>query len=258
MSSDLKNLNQSIIKAFSLLDAFTNDKKEWGVRELANKTGYNKSTTYRLLSTLVSLNVIHQNENEKYRLGSKLFELGNRVELYQSLITATNESIKSVALDIQETVLLGTLKEHQIFYLNKADSLQGLKISTSIGSYQPIHATASGKLLLAFSSTNEQLDFFNKNKLNAFTQKTITTTSDLKQELKIIKKQGYSLDLEEFELGLICIAIPIFNKKGKAIASISASGPSSRFKLENVQNYIAILQKGATTIEKTLQDFDSL
>lgn len=256
--SDNKNLNQSIIKAFILLDAFTNDKKEWGVRELANKTGYNKSTVYRLLSTLVSLNVIHQNENEKYRLGSKLFELGNRVSLYQSLITVTNQPIKNVALEIQETVLLGTLKEHQVFYLNKADSLQGLKISTSIGSYQPIHATASGKLLLAFSSVDTQESYFKNNSLTAFTQKTITKKNDLKSKLQIIKNQKYALDLEEFELGLICIAIPIFNKHGNVIASLSASGPSSRFRLENVKNYISILQKGATLIEKSLQDFDSL
>ena len=99
---DNKNLNQSIIKAFYVLDAFTDDKKEWGVRELANKTGYNKSTTYRLLSTLVSLKVVQQNENEKYSLGSKLFELGNRVSLYKSLIAATNQPIKNVALEIFE------------------------------------------------------------------------------------------------------------------------------------------------------------
>lgn len=255
---DNKNLNQSIIKAFTVLDAFTNDKKEWGVRELANKTGYNKSTTYRLLSTLVSLNVIHQNENEKYCLGSKLFELGNRVSLYQSLITATNSPIKSVALEIQETVLLGILKEEQVFYVNKADSLQGLKISTSIGSYQPIHATASGKLLLAFSSIEKQETYLKNNSLTKYTQKTITKKSELKEKLNSIREQGYSLDLEEFELGLICIAIPIFNKKGNAIACISASGPSSRFKLENVQGYISILQKGATLIETSLQDFNSL
>lgn len=253
-----KNLNQSIIKAFILLDAFTDEKKEWGVRELAYKTGYNKSTVYRLLSTLVSLNVIHQNENEKYRLGSKLFELGNRVSLYQSLITVTNQPIKNVALEIQETVLLGTLKEQQVFYLNKADSLQGLKISTSIGSFQPIHATASGKLLLAFSSVDKQEDYFKNTSLTSFTQNTITKKNELKNRLQIIKNQKYALDLEEFELGLICIAIPIFNKKGNVIASISASGPSSRFRLENVQNYISILQKGAYSIENSLQDFDSL
>ncbi len=258
MIIDNKNLNQSIIKAFTVLDAFTNDKKEWGVRELANKTGYNKSTTYRLLSTLVSLNVIHQNENDKYRLGSKLFELGNRVSLYQSLITVTNETIKNIALEIQETVLLSTLKEQQVFHINKADSLQGLKISTSIGSYQPIHATASGKLLLAFSSIENQGNYFKNSSLITFTKKTITKASELRTALQTIKKQGYALDLEEFELGLICIAIPIFNKNKNAIASISASGPSSRFKLKNVHNYISILQKGATLIERTLQDFDSL
>ena len=255
---DNKNLNQSIIKAFILLDAFTNDKKEWGVRELAYKTGYNKSTVHRLLSTLVSLNVIHQNENEKYRLGSKLFELGNRVSLYQSLITITNQPIKNVALEIQETVLLGTLKDHQVFYINKADSLQGLKISTSIGSYQPIHATASGKLLLAFSSSEKQDDYFKNNILNSFTKNTITKKTELKNSLQTIQNQKYALDLEEFELGLICIAIPIFNKKGNIIASLSASGPSSRFRIENVQNYITILQKGASIIENSLQDFDSL
>lgn len=255
---DNKNLNQSIIKAFILLDAFTNDKKEWGVRELAYKTGYNKSTVHRLLSTLVSLNVIHQNENEKYRLGSKLFELGNRVSLYQSLITITNQPIKNVALEIQETVLLGTLKDHQVFYINKADSLQGLKISTSIGSYQPIHATASGKLLLAFSSSEMQNDYFKNNTLNSFTQNTINKKNELKNSLQTIQNQKYALDLEEFELGLICIAIPIFNKKGNIIASLSASGPSSRFRIENVQNYIAILQKGASIIENSLRDFDSL
>ncbi|KAB1154602.1 IclR family transcriptional regulator [Tenacibaculum aiptasiae] len=255
---DNKNLNQSIIKAFILLDAFTNDKKEWGVRELAYKTGYNKSTVHRLLSTLVSLNVIHQNENEKYRLGSKLFELGNRVSLYQSLITITNQPIKNVALEIQETVLLGTLKDHQVFYINKADSLQGLKISTSIGSYQPIHATASGKLLLAFSSSEKQNNYFKNNTLNSFTQNTINKKNELKNSLQTIQNQKYALDLEEFELGLICIAIPIFNKKGNIIASLSASGPSSRFRIENVQNYIAILQKGASIIENSLQDFDSL
>ncbi len=255
---DNKNLNQSIIKAFILLDAFTNDKKEWGVRELAYKTGYNKSTVHRLLCTLVSLNVIHQNENEKYRLGSKLFELGNRVSLYQSLITITNHPIKNVALEIQETVLLGTLKDHQVFYINKADSLQGLKISTSIGSYQPIHATASGKLLLAFSSSEKQDDYFKSNTLNSFTQNTITKKTELKNCLQTVQNQKYALDLEEFELGLICIAIPIFNKKGNIIASLSASGPSSRFRIENVQNYIAILQKGASIIENSLQDFDSL
>ena len=252
MEKDVKNLNQSIIKAFKVLDAFTPDKKEWGVRELAAKTGYNKSTTYRLLSTLVSLHIVYQNENEKYSLGSKLFELGNRVSLYESLTTISNQPIRNIALDIEETVLLGVLKENQVLYINKADSLNGLKISTSIGSHQPIYATATGKLLMAFSSLEKQKNYLYQNTFGSLTKNTITNISSLQSEFNKIKKQGYSLDLEEFELGLICIAIPVFNKKGEVIAGISASGPSSRFKMENVEKYISIMQNGVSLIERFL------
>tara|TARA_B110000503_G_scaffold113119_1_gene169749 strand:+ start:114 stop:866 length:753 start_codon:yes stop_codon:yes gene_type:complete len=248
MKEDSKNLNQSIIKAFALLDAFTTDKKEWGVRELATKSGYNKSTTYRLLSTLVSLKVVQQNENEKYSLGSKLFELGNRVSLYQSLINATKIPIRNIAINIQETVLYGVLKDNQVFYINKAESLQGLKISTSVGSYQPIHATAIGKVLLAFSSPAKREHLLKSIKFTTITKNTITEKPAFLSALEKIEKKGYALDLEEFELGLICVAIPIFNKSNKLIGSISASGPSSRFELKNVTNYISILKNGATKI----------
>lgn len=258
MSTESKHLNQSIIKAFTVLDAFTDDKKEWGVRELALKTGYNKSTVYRLLSTLVTLNAVQQNTNEKYQLGSKLFELGNRVSIYKSLKKLTHDPIQKVALDIQETVLLGVLKNNKVFHINKADSLQGLKISTSVGSYAPINGSAIGKLLLAFSSTEKQDVFFNSVTLKSYTKNTITSTLKLKKELTQIHKQKFALDIEESELGLVCIAIPIFNKHGKVIAGISASGPSSRFKMENVRNYIQILQRGVNTIEQNLSNFDSL
>lgn len=215
---------------------------------MALKTGYNKSTTYRLLSTLVSLQVIQQNENEKYSLGSKLFELGNRVSLYQSLINATKIPIRDIAINIQETVLYGVLKDNQVFYINKSESIQGLKISTSVGSYQPLHATAIGKVLLAFSSENKKHQIINNLQLSSFTPNTITHKKTLLLELEKTQQQGYALDLEEFEIGLICVAIPIFNKNNKLIGSISASGPSSRFKLENVKNYITILKNGAQKI----------
>lgn len=258
MENSSKNLNQSVIKAFKLLDAFTNEKDSWGVRELALKSGYNKSTTYRLLSTLTSLNVVHQNENEKYRLGSKLFELGNRVSMFKTIKKATNIPIKNTALEIQETVLLSILKENRVFHINKADSLHGLKINISIGSYQPIHATASGKLLLAFSDVNHQNKILDNIIFDKITSKTILSKASLKKELLKIKKQEYALDVEEFELGLVSIAIPIKNKHQNIIACISASGPLSRFRIENIPNYIHVLKKGATIIEEEFKDFDSL
>lgn len=258
MNDSDKKVNQSVVKAFALLDAFTNDKTSWGVRELALKTGYNKSTTYRLLNTLASLNIVHQNSNEKYSLGSKLFELGNRVAIYKTITKSTNTPIKNVALEIQETVLLSILKEDQVFHINKADSLHGLKINTSIGSYQPIHATAAGKLLLAFSEKHIQEEILKRIQLSKVTQHSITNIKNFKEELNKTNSQEYALDIEEFELGLVSIAIPIRNRFNNIIASISASGPLSRFRTKNIPTYIEILKKGVLEIEKEFKDFDSL
>lgn len=251
-------LNQSIIKAFNLLDAFTEEKTSWGVRELAIKTGYNKSTTYRLLHTLTSLNIVHQNSDEKYSLGSKIFELGNRVSIYKAITKLTNKPIKKVALEIQETVLFSILKENKVFHIDKADSLHGLKINTSIGSYEPIHATASGKLLLAFSSSSTKENILENIELTSYNKNTISSIFLLKKELKKIREQEYALDMEELESGLVCIAIPIRNKNKKVIASISASGPLSRFKVENINSYIHTLKKGGHIIETALSSFDTL
>lgn len=255
---DDKKINQSIIKAFTLLEAFTTDHPVWGVRELAVKTGYNKSTVYRLLYTLSSMNLVQQNQNDKYSLGSKLFELGNRVSIYKTLKNLTNNAIKMVALEIQETVLLSILKEDQLFHINKADSMHGLKINTSIGSYQPLHATASGKLLLAYSSVAQQQHFLNQAALEPYTKHTITTSAGLTKQFSEIQEKGFALDIEEFEPGLVCIAIPVKNKEHKTIAALSASGPLSRFKMENVSNYLNILKKGVSNIERNLLHFEQL
>jgi IclR family KDG regulon transcriptional repressor len=248
MTTDTFTPNQSIVKAFTLLEVFTNDKKEWGVRELANKTGYNKSTTYRILSTLVALNAIQQNENEKYILGSKLFELGNRVSLYDSLINTARDSLKKIATDIEETILFAVLKKNQVFYIDKIESPQGLKISTSVGSFQPLHSTAIGKILLTFSDREKRIKLFQSINYKAYTQHTITNERQLKQQLIEIHKNEYALDLEEFELGLICIALPVFNKNNEFIGAISASGPSSRFELKKVNHYVSIIKKGIAEI----------
>ena len=150
---------------------------------------------------MVSLKVVQQNENEKYSLGSKLFELGNRVPLYQSLINATKTPIRDIAIAIQETVLFGVLKDNQVFYINKAESIQGLKISTSVGSYQSIHATAIGKVLLAFSSETKKESILKSINFTAITRNTITKKNAFICALEKIRKQNYLESLSESALG---------------------------------------------------------
>ncbi len=256
-------LKNSVHKTFAVLDYFTVEKPEWGVTELAKEIGTNKSTVFRFLAQMQAIGILDKNDqSERYRLGLKLFELGNRVQLRTAFVEKTHPQLVSVAKSITETVHIAVLKNSQVFYIDKVESPQGLKISSHIGSYLPAYATALGKVLLAFLPEEEQnknLNYiFDKNRPIAFTKKTITDKAKMKTELAKIKKKQYAIDREESEVGLICVAIPIFNQNEEVVASLSASGPANRFKEAEVKNYVATLKKGALAIQKEIGNFKLL
>lgn len=259
----MKELKNSVHKTFAILEYFTPLKPEWGVTELAKEIGSSKSTIYRFLTQLQSLGILDQNKSsEKYSLGLKLFELGNRVPLRSALIEKTHPALISVAQRITETVHIAVLKNHQVFYIDKVESPQGLKTSTDIGSYLPAYATGLGKVLLAYlpeSILNQSLDYlFTSKDIPALTANTITSRTRMIKELSKIRAQEYALDLEECEVGLICVAVPIFNQLGDVIAALSASGPANRFKKDELLNYVNILREGADAIQEKIGNFKLL
>lgn len=257
------DLKSSVHKTFALIEYFTTQKPEWGVTELAKEIGSNKSTVFRFLAQMESIGILDKDEQtEKYRLGLKLFELGNRVQLRTAFVEKTHPELMEVAQRITETVHIGVFKNHQVFYIDKVESPQGLKISSHIGSYNPAYATALGKVLLAFLPPERQekaLQYiYDDNETIPFTQRTMVHKPDMVLELARIRKKQYAIDREEYEVGLICVAIPVFNQKQQVVASLSASGPANRFKEAEVKNYVATLQKGAAAIQEKIGDFKLL
>ena len=256
----MKDLKSSVHKTFAVLEYFTIQKPEWGVTELAKEMGSNKSTIYRFLADLQQIGILNKHpKSEKYSLGLKLFELGNRVQLKAAFVDKTHPELIEVAKSITETVHIAVLKNHQIFYLDKVESPQGLKVSSHIGSFGPAYATSLGKVLLAFLPSDQQEKtiqvIMEDQTPKAFTTHTITDRYRLIKELDKIKIKGYAIDREESEVGLICVAIPIFNQYNEVVASLSASGPANRFEEEKVTNYVATLQNGATAIQQKIGFF---
>jgi IclR family KDG regulon transcriptional repressor len=256
----MKELKSSVHKTFAILEYFTIQKPEWGVSELARTIGANKSTIYRFLSDMQQLGILYKNpETEKYSLGLKLFELGNRVKLRAALVDKTHPVLVDVASNIKETVHIAILKNQQVFYVDKVEGPHGLKISSHIGSFNPAYSTGLGKVLLAYLAEEKQAQTLHAimdiQQPISFTEHTITSKEALKKELIAIKEKGYALDKEEFEVGLICVAIPIFNKNNEVIASLSASGPANRFREEHVVDYVAMLKEGALDIRQRIDYF---
>lgn len=256
----MKGLKSSVDKTFAILEHFTVENGEWSITELAKELDSNKSTVYRFLSDMKKRGIMYQNpDSGKYGLGLKLFELGNRVQIKSAFIDKTNPELVKVAQNITETVHIGVIKNKQVYYIDKVESPLGLKISTTIGTYKPLHATGLGKILMAYSHQNYEELISHKileEELTSYTINTITNHQKLFKELRKIKKQGYALDNEELELGLICLAVPIFNQRNEVVASLSVDGPSSRFKIKKLEGYLKIMNAGATEIQKKIGDIE--
>ncbi|MEM9819733.1 MAG: IclR family transcriptional regulator [Bacteroidota bacterium] len=256
----MKELKSSVHKTFAILEHFSVQKPEWGVTELADTIGSNKSTVYRFLSDLSKLGIVYKDPfTEKYSLGLKLFELGCRVQLKSAFVDKTHPELIEVGKRITETVHIAVLKNFKILHVDKVESPQGLKLSSHIGSIGPAHSTALGKVLLAFLPQQAQAQALNilmeEQTPVAFTRNTITKKTDLHAALIEVKHRGYAIDREESEIGLICVGIPIFNQNNEVVASLSASGPANRFEQEKVADYVATLQKGADAIQKKIGFF---
>ena len=256
----MKGLTSSVDKTFAILEYFTVENPEWRVTELAQVLGTSKSTVYRFLSDMEKRGVMHQNiENGKYSLGLKLFELGNRVRIQSAFVDKTHPELIEVSKDITETVHIAILRNNRTYYIDKVESPRGLRINTTIGTFNPAYASSLGKVLLAFTYQDLDVLFSTENfnhKLESFTVNTITDPKKLIEELNTVRRQGYAVDNEEIEIGLICVAVPVFNQNNEIVASINAAGPANRFKEEELGNYVKILQSGAEAIKKRIGTFN--
>ena len=218
-------------KAFRLLDLFNTDAvEELSVPEITEKLGYSQPTSFRIISNLEEEGYLEKNlETGKYRLGMKFFFLGGRVKPYHFLKTAARPLLTDLNQQTGETVHLAVLHHYQVLYLDKIDGIHNVRVVVSqVGHKLPAHCSGVGKVLLAYLPRDEVKAAIEKTGLPAFTQNTITTWNQLEAELEDIRGREFAIDDEEIELGLKCLAAPIF-VDGRVEAALSVSLPKDRF-----------------------------
>jgi len=245
----MKKTIHSIEKALDLIELLSDNKKEMGITEIGKKLNMGLSTVYRMLTTLKNRGYISQNKKTlKYILGTKLFLLGSKVQNIQNFTKLLIPFLEKLSQHTKETVNYGILENRNVIFLNKIECSEALKADVKIGEKIPANCSAVGKSILAYLSEEEfQLLYSDINeKLPIPTYNSISTVEGLKECLKKVKRRGYSTDLEEFKIGINCIGVAILDKKGKAIAGISITGPSSRFNLtrmEKIKNTLINISK---------------
>lgn len=214
-----------------------------------------KATTHRLCQQLESIGyVVREPGGRHYAPGPRLLRIG--FEVMRSGVSAERHGILAALVEhVGETSNFTALAGHEVLYLDRVEARWPLRLHFDIGSRVPIHCTASGKLLLAAMKPPERRRLLDAAGLPAYTPHTITARARLDAELERIAAQGYSLDREEFLLGMAAIAVPVRAADGAALAAVACHGPSVRFTIEQAIGCLPQLKNAARRLAKTLADF---
>lgn len=217
---------QSVSRAISILKCFKGD-VELGLAEISRMVGLHKSTTAGIVNTLKAEGFLEQNEKSgRLRLGLDLFSLA--VQARHGLIDICEPYLNTLLDFTGETVNLAIIDKTEVVYIAKKESSHSIRISTSVGSRLPIYCTAIGKSILALMDKAKAEALIDRISLKPFTNNTITDKKDLFATMDTIMRENVAYDFEEFEPGVICIASPLYYRKGDPIGAISVSGPAMR------------------------------
>jgi len=200
-----------------------------------------KSTTHRLVQTLLSRGFVQLGPQGAYFLGHKSLWLTESRGAVQALLDHVRDRTG-------ETVNLGHLSGHAIVYVARSLSNQQLRWGVEVGSRVPCHCSGMGKAVLAFRPDI----VISPNELTPFTRSTITDAAKLREDLEQVREMGFAFDDQEYIRGVSCIAVPILNRIGQVSGALSVSGPSVRFNRAVAEGHLPVLRDTARKISQTL------
>jgi len=248
-------MNQSVKKALSLLDLFTENERELTLQEIATKANMPKSTAYRLLTTLEAGNFLYKTKetshDSRYQLGLKLLELGELVSHRLELREIALPFMEELAEDINEVVHLVVENQLKAVYIEKVDNKRALRLNTRIGKSTPLHIGSGPKMLLAYLQKDEINHIVSKTLYCKDGRGTIDS-NQLLRELREIRENGFAFSEGEQDAHTAGISYPIFDFTNEVVASLAVSGLSSYYEGENLTNIKRHTKQTAKKISEEL------
>ena len=250
----LSKKNQSVEKAFQIIEIMASNRGPMRLNEISAALGLPTSTVLRFLCTLMSYDYVSQDvQTLKYSLSLKFCHIGNLVSSQFNIREPIRPFLYELSDRCHESVCLVIEENMMSAYIDVIDGPDSmLKTLNRIGKTAPLHSTGVGKNLLLNYDEAKLDDLISKKGLLALTANTLTKKEDLLKELERVRTQGYALDDEECEMGVRCIAAPVRDYTGKVIASISVSGPISRMTIDKIEVIKDIIKDIALRISHKL------
>ncbi|WP_338082524.1 IclR family transcriptional regulator domain-containing protein [Ensifer adhaerens] len=244
--------NNSVIKAFEILNAFSSGDKALTAPEVAEAVGLNISTTHRFLLTLEEIGAVLRSPGNRYHLGMLVAELGRRVTRRDALAERARVHVDALAQKLGETTSLASFEGNRITFLAWHEPVRPLVFNFRRDAALPLHCSSLGKIFLAGLHPLQAEEVMGQLDLTRFTDNTIVDLSGLRREIRSVAASGYARDRQEFEIGLDCIATAIRDPDDQTIAALSISAPSTRLNEKTEEVFKKELSRAASLIRQSL------
>lgn len=221
--------------------------------EVSRVLGYPNNSVFRIISSLENNGyLIRDPKNKHFRISRKLLSLGYQALVETSLVEKSLDILRYLRDETGETALIGTLLEGSGVVLDQVLSHEPIKFMVSPGTRFTLHTAAPAKAILAFADEHEFEHQTENIKFNKLTSKTIPSMEKYKDALKLVRKKGYAVDLEEEAAGIMCVSAPIFDYRSKPTAAIWITGPKFRLPASKIPKIGKIVMMHAMELSKNL------
>jgi IclR family transcriptional regulator, KDG regulon repressor len=241
----------SIEKVTSILELFLNAGAELSLSEMARLTGLHKSTVNRIASFLVKESYLEQREKRgKYSLGMKFLDYSAVIKSRIKIRDVAMRYLDQLKHAVEESCIFMMFDGKRAIVIDTVDYDSILKASPTAMSKPPLHATSGGKVFLTSLSDMELRKYFDKAKLEKFTDRTITDRNKLRAGVEQVRKQGYASDIDEHITGISSLAVPIRDAGEGIVGAVAVIGPTARMTNRRIKAIIPPLLKTANDISR--------
>lgn len=222
-------------KALDVLDKVAGFGRPVRFSELLADAAYPKATLYRFLQTLTHQGMLaYDPQSQTYSLGVRLVRLAHAAWAQSSIAPLARPYIDKLSAEVGETIHLAQLDQGQVLYVDKRNAQRPVEMFSQAGKVGPAYCTGVGKAMLAFLSEDELSRALDRQSFHRFTEHTLDTPGKLLDELQAIRVRGFAYDREEHEPGIICVAVPILTRAGRAMGALSITSTTARTTLDQL------------------------
>lgn len=251
-----QNTIQSLDRAMMILEQVSRSNGET-LTNLANELEQSPATVYRVLTTLAAREIVELSPvSQTWHVGTGAFRIGSAYLRRTNLLERAQPVMRHLMETTGETANLGVRRDAHVLFVSQVETHASIRAFFPPGTMSPMHASGVGKALLSEIEEAALEEILVKTPLTRFTDKTLTDPARLLEDLRRARARGYAIDDEERNEGMRCVAAPIFNASGEAVAGLSVSGPISRMSPENIETLGGHVREAARTVSLSLGWFD--